>query len=193
MRREAVETQASEWATYLVKKLTNKDEVALLKEPVPNLTPLFFEDLNKIAKKRSILLCFENFEATRQELQEWLMKLREYELSPNIRLVINYYNERGLVLSYLGRYEEAMQDYEYELKKNPLSFYLGSLPLLPLLSGVGIEGKDISRRGAGLSPPTVDGYDGQPSVFLSMGYVGGDKPAPLREDAKYLPLKVLPI
>jgi hypothetical protein len=37
-------------ATYLVKKLTNKDEVALLKEPVPILTPLFFEDLSDRGK-----------------------------------------------------------------------------------------------------------------------------------------------
>ena len=93
--REAVEIQASEWATYLVKKLTSKDEIALLKEPVPILTPLFFEDLNEIAKKHPILLCFENFEATRQELQEWLMKLPQYKPSQNIRLVIAGRDEPG--------------------------------------------------------------------------------------------------
>ncbi len=67
--KEAIETQASEWADYLAKKLTNKDEVALVREPVPILTSLFFEDLNEIAQRQRVLLCFENFEETQQELQ----------------------------------------------------------------------------------------------------------------------------
>jgi tetratricopeptide (TPR) repeat protein len=86
--RETVETQASEWAMYLAKKLTNKDEVALVREPTPILTSLFFEDLNEIAKKQRVLLCFENFEATRQELQNWFLRLREYRPSQGIRIVI---------------------------------------------------------------------------------------------------------
>ncbi|MFL5626693.1 MAG: tetratricopeptide repeat protein, partial [Ktedonobacteraceae bacterium] len=86
--RDALEIQASEWATYLVKKLTNKDEVALVREPIPILTSLFFEDLNEIAKKQRVLFCFENFEVTRQELQKWLLQLREYKPSQNIRIAI---------------------------------------------------------------------------------------------------------
>jgi hypothetical protein len=86
--REAVETQASEWATYLSKKLTNKEEIALVREPVPILTPLFFEDLNKIAQTRKVLLCFDNFEATRTEIREWLLHLREYKPSMNVRIAI---------------------------------------------------------------------------------------------------------
>ena len=49
--REIVENQASEWATYLTKKFSNKDEVALMRDPVSNLTPLFFKDVNEIAQK----------------------------------------------------------------------------------------------------------------------------------------------
>ena len=86
--RESLETQASEWAEYLAKKLSNKDEVALVREPISLLTPLFFEDLNEIAQKWRVLLCFENFEATRQELQDWLLRLREYNPSHNIRIAI---------------------------------------------------------------------------------------------------------
>ena len=86
--RESLETQASEWAEYLAKKLSNKDEVALVREPVATLTPLFFEDLNEIAQKWRVLLCFENFEATRRELQDWLLRLPEYHPSQNIRLAI---------------------------------------------------------------------------------------------------------
>jgi len=86
--RESLETQASEWATYLTRKLTNKDEAALIREPVPILTPLFFKDLNDVTLKRKVLLCFENFEVTRQDLQEWLLNLLEYEPSEDIRIVI---------------------------------------------------------------------------------------------------------
>jgi tetratricopeptide (TPR) repeat protein len=86
--QETVETQASEWAAYLAKKFSNKDDVALVREPVTILTPLFFEYLNKIADKGKVLLCFDNFEATRSELQEWLLRLREYKPSLNIRIAI---------------------------------------------------------------------------------------------------------
>jgi tetratricopeptide (TPR) repeat protein len=86
--QETVETQASEWATYLAKKLTNKDELALVREPTPILTSLFFEDLNETAQKQRVLLCFENFEATRHELQDWFLRLREYNPSLNIRIAI---------------------------------------------------------------------------------------------------------
>ena len=85
--RESVEAQASEWTTYLAKKLSNKDDIALIKEPVSILTPLFFEDL-KVLQRRKALLCFDNFEATRIELQEWLVRLPEYKPSQNIRIVI---------------------------------------------------------------------------------------------------------
>jgi AAA ATPase domain len=93
--RESVETQASEWAEYLARKLTNKDEVALVRDPIPVLTSLFFEDLNDFAQKHRFLLCFENFEDTRQELQIWLLHLREYKPSLNISLAIAGRNPPG--------------------------------------------------------------------------------------------------
>jgi tetratricopeptide (TPR) repeat protein len=86
--QEALETQASEWATYLAKKIANKDEIALVREPEPILTSLFFEDLNRVAQKQRVLLCFDNFEVTRPELQDWLLRLPEYKPSQNIRIAI---------------------------------------------------------------------------------------------------------
>jgi hypothetical protein len=50
--QDSLETQASEWTGYLAKKLTNKDDVALIRDPAPILTPLFFTDLNAIAQKQ---------------------------------------------------------------------------------------------------------------------------------------------
>jgi tetratricopeptide (TPR) repeat protein len=95
--QDSLATQASEWTSYLAKKLTNKDDVALVRDPVPVLTPLFFTDLNVIAQKQKVLLCFENFEATLQELQQWLIHLGDYKASQHIRFVI------------AGRYEPGVQ------------------------------------------------------------------------------------
>ncbi len=86
--QEAAETHVSDWMVYLAKKMSTKDEVALMRDPVSALTPLFFEDLNRLASKQRILLCFENFEATRPELQDWLLHLPEYRLSRQIRVAI---------------------------------------------------------------------------------------------------------
>ncbi|MCI0393791.1 MAG: tetratricopeptide repeat protein, partial [Chloroflexi bacterium] len=86
--REGVASQGSEWAAYLAKKLANKDEVALVKDPAAVLTPLFFTALNKVAEKQKVLLCFDNFEFTRRYLDGWLARLREYKPSANIRLAI---------------------------------------------------------------------------------------------------------
>lgn len=93
--QDSLETQASEWTSYLAKKLANKDDVALIRDPAPILTPLFFTDLNVIAQKQKVLLCFENFEVTRQELQQWLTHLGDYKASLNIRFVIAGRNEPG--------------------------------------------------------------------------------------------------
>ena len=100
--QDSLATQASEWTSYLAKKLTNKDDVALVRDPVPVLTPLFFTDLNVIAQKQKVLLCFENFEATRQELQQWLIHLGDYKASQNIRFVIAGRNEPGVQWSALS-------------------------------------------------------------------------------------------
>ncbi len=86
--KEAMEAQASEWADYLAKKLTNKDEVALIREPISILTTLFFEELNEVAREKRVILFFDSFEVTRQDLQDWLLGLREYKPSLNIRIVI---------------------------------------------------------------------------------------------------------
>ena len=86
--REVVETQASEWATYLAKKFTNKDEIALVRDPISILTPLFFKDVNEICQKRKVLLSFDNFEAVSSELVAWILRLLEYKPSQGVRIAI---------------------------------------------------------------------------------------------------------
>ena len=86
---ESVSSQAGEWVKYLTKKWSNKhDEIALLKDPVPILSSLFFNGLNEVAYDTRIILCFDNYEITRDYLDTWLTRIREYKPSTNIRLII---------------------------------------------------------------------------------------------------------
>ncbi len=72
---DTITTQASEWASYVAKKLTNKDEVLLVQEPVEVLTPLFLQDLEKVAQNTTLLLLFDTYEATTGFLDGWLRDL----------------------------------------------------------------------------------------------------------------------
>jgi hypothetical protein len=86
--QDALETQVNQWSAYLAKKLTNKDEVTLLQDPVNVLSRTFFEDLNQVAINRHILLCFDNYEFTRVLLDDWILRLTDFKPSHNIRIVI---------------------------------------------------------------------------------------------------------
>jgi tetratricopeptide (TPR) repeat protein len=79
--------QAGEWGAYLARKFRNKDEVALVKEPVETLTPLFVEEVNQLADDRPVLLCFDTWERTEGHLDEWVRDLRG-KLSVGAWLVI---------------------------------------------------------------------------------------------------------
>lgn len=88
--QESVSSQAGEWAKYLTKKWSNKhDEIALIKDPIPVLSSLFFDELNDAAYDNRIILCFDNYEITRDYLDAWLIQIREYNPSTNIRLIIS--------------------------------------------------------------------------------------------------------
>ncbi len=88
---DAFATQAGEWASYVAKKITNKDEVRLVQEPVEVLTPLFLQDIFKIAKETAIVLFFDTYERTGEFLDNWLreiLKGRHGEVSLNILIAI---------------------------------------------------------------------------------------------------------
>lgn len=87
--REDFATKAREYANYLAKKTNNNhDEIALLQNPTAELSPLFFQDLNKIASKHTVILSFDTYEYTRRFLDPWLTKIRQYKPSSNIRMII---------------------------------------------------------------------------------------------------------
>ncbi|MEH2005070.1 tetratricopeptide repeat protein [Nostoc sp.] len=88
---DALATQAGEWASYVAKKITNKDEVRLVQEPVEILTPLFLQDIFKIAKETAVVLFFDTYERTGEFLDNWLREIlegRHGEVSLNILITI---------------------------------------------------------------------------------------------------------
>jgi tetratricopeptide (TPR) repeat protein len=64
-------------ASYVAKKLTNKDEVRLIQEPVEVLTPLFLQDISKLAEKSGVALFFDTYESTDDFLDNWLREILE--------------------------------------------------------------------------------------------------------------------
>ncbi|MBD1844021.1 hypothetical protein H6F89_11535 [Cyanobacteria bacterium FACHB-63] len=72
---EGVANQAGEWTAFVARKLTNKDEVRLVQEPIEVLTPLFLEDLNRVAEKQTVVLLLDTYEQTGAFLDDWLRSL----------------------------------------------------------------------------------------------------------------------
>lgn len=89
---KALVDQGGEWAAYLSRKLKNKDEVILLRESERVLTQLFLKDLEAVAAKRDVLLCFDTYEETERFLDDWLRALLtkdQYGVVPtNVVLVV---------------------------------------------------------------------------------------------------------
>ncbi|QKQ72357.1 AAA family ATPase [Nostoc sp. TCL240-02] len=88
---DALANQAGEWASYIAKKITNKDEVQLVKEPKEVLTPLFLQDISKIADKTPLILFFDTSERTGEFLDNWLREIFENQhgkVSANILIII---------------------------------------------------------------------------------------------------------
>lgn len=102
--KDALTTQTGEWVKYLAQKWAhNREDLDLIKNPILVLSKAFFADLNEVSEDRKVILCFENYEATRDFLDNYLTKLREYHLSLDIRLVIACRTEPGQLWKKLGQ------------------------------------------------------------------------------------------
>jgi len=90
--------QTGIWTTYLAKRFkNNKEKIALVKEPVKILTPLFVQDLNQRAEKRPVVLCFDTWERTSPHLDQWIRDLlMRHQLSSGVWLIIAGRNHPGL-------------------------------------------------------------------------------------------------
>lgn len=73
--RDAAGDQASELASYLHKKLKNKDEVKLVLEPVEVLTSLFLDGLYEYEEKLHLCFFIDTYEETSRFLDHWLRDL----------------------------------------------------------------------------------------------------------------------
>nr|MBD2364985.1 tetratricopeptide repeat protein [Anabaena minutissima FACHB-250] len=130
INEDAFATQAGEWAAYVAKKLANKDEVLLVQEPVEVLTPLFLEDISKIAQKSGLGLLFDTYERSEEFLDNWLREIldgRHGEVPLNILIII------------AGR---------QELDKNHWAIYEGLIVRFPLEPFTEAEAQQyLSRKG----------------------------------------------
>jgi len=88
---DAIANQAGDWASYVAKKIGNKDEVRLVQKPTEVLTPLFLQDLSKVSEQKNLLLLFDAYERSEGFLDNWLRDILEGsygDLPVNIILVI---------------------------------------------------------------------------------------------------------
>lgn len=104
---DAIAAQAGEWASYVRRRLTNKDEVRLLLRPDEILTPMFLNDLSEIDQSKALVLLFDTYERTGSYLDEWLRNLlsgRHGDVPVDIILVIAGRDalERNLWLYFAG-------------------------------------------------------------------------------------------
>ncbi|MCB0840473.1 MAG: tetratricopeptide repeat protein, partial [Bacteroidetes bacterium] len=65
---------ASEWADFARKKITNKDEVELVLEPIKVLSPLFWKGVYECSEKYKFIVFFiDTFEETDSYMEQWLL------------------------------------------------------------------------------------------------------------------------
>jgi tetratricopeptide (TPR) repeat protein len=88
---EAIAEKGGDLLSFAWKKFRDKDEVQLVTEPLEVLTPLFLEEVNRIATRQVVVLLLDTYEVTGQFLDNWLravLDLRYGDLTDNFRLCI---------------------------------------------------------------------------------------------------------
>ncbi|MHB8596745.1 MAG: ATP-binding protein [Ktedonobacteraceae bacterium] len=84
--------QVSEWISHMSRKLTNVEDLRLVRDPLEVLTPLFLAGLRKQSENGVTPLFFDTYERTGDYLDDWLRGLLagDYgEVPSNIVLVIS--------------------------------------------------------------------------------------------------------
>jgi hypothetical protein len=72
--KEGIADKVGDWATYIARKVKNKDEVKLLLNPDESLTPAFIEGLTKLAiSNRYVGIFFDAFEVTKSCIEKWIL------------------------------------------------------------------------------------------------------------------------
>jgi tetratricopeptide (TPR) repeat protein len=104
---ESAAAQAGEWTAYVARKLSNRDEVELVREPVEVLSRLFVSEIRRMAERSPVLLMFDTYERTSEFLDPWIRALLDGsygDLPLNLTLVIAGRDEleRNYWAPYLG-------------------------------------------------------------------------------------------
>jgi tetratricopeptide (TPR) repeat protein len=89
---ETIASPMGEFASYLARRLNNKDEVSLLLDPIRILTKLFSSDLYSVGENLPIVLAFDGYEQMSEYLDQWLrdtLEGRFGDLPANLFLVIS--------------------------------------------------------------------------------------------------------
>jgi len=74
---EALANLGGEFASYVARKIKNKDDLRLVLDPVEVLTPLLLTDLHREVEKQAIALFFDTYERTGEFLDPWLRNILE--------------------------------------------------------------------------------------------------------------------
>ncbi|MBV8857896.1 MAG: tetratricopeptide repeat protein [Acidobacteria bacterium] len=127
---DSLATQLSEWGMYVARKLKDKEEVLLLRDPVAVLTPLVIEAFRDMSEESLIVLFFDTYERTDALLSPWLNDLM------------------------MGRYGDLPVDVifviagQHELDRNKWAAYEGLIHRIALEPFTEAEARDyISRQG----------------------------------------------
>jgi tetratricopeptide (TPR) repeat protein len=74
---DALAEKGGEWVSFALKKFRNRDEVQLVIEPLEVLTPLFLEEINRMADSQTVVLLLDTYEVTRKFWDDWLRAVLE--------------------------------------------------------------------------------------------------------------------
>ncbi|MCY7278320.1 MAG: tetratricopeptide repeat protein [Phormidesmis sp. CAN_BIN44] len=89
---DAVAEKGGDLLSFAWKKFRNQDEVQLVTEPLEVLTPLFLEEMNRIAERQRVVLLLDTYEVTGKFLDDWLRAVLDCrygdDLTDNFRLCI---------------------------------------------------------------------------------------------------------
>lgn len=110
---DAIAEHVGDVISFIRKKITNKDELELLLEPVKVLTPLFIEEVSECAEDKDICLIFDTYEVAFPKLDDWLRHIfnSQYgEFPENVLMVISGRDELS----------EKWSDFKSILHKIPL-------------------------------------------------------------------------
>ena len=83
---------ATALTSYLAQRLGSNDEVRLVLQPTELITPLFLQDISRIATENQVIIGFDTFEKTAGALDAWLRRILEGEygdLHADVLLIIS--------------------------------------------------------------------------------------------------------